>query len=85
MRLSLVNERPLRRAWLPMAAVAARNSAAASARDLFWNLGSDHAMSLHTQHYLPELRCYPALERHFRRRNHASKWRVQNSRVIPRS
>lgn len=34
MRLSLVNERPLRRAWLPMAAVAARNSAADSARDL---------------------------------------------------
>ncbi len=33
MRLSLVNERPLRRAWLPMVAVAARNSAADSARD----------------------------------------------------
>ena len=34
MRLSLVNERPLRRARLPMSAVAARNSAADSARDL---------------------------------------------------
>ena len=34
MRLSLVSESPLRRARLPMAAVAARNSGAESARDL---------------------------------------------------
>ena len=34
MRLSFVSESPLRRAWLPMAAVAARNSAPDAARDL---------------------------------------------------